>query len=62
MSRCMSLVEIPLNHYRYRFRRLNYEEEFALEVRPGEDARKLVLAAAMVDVSGLPVDREQAKA
>lgn len=47
----MQTVEVPLNHYCYRFRKLTYQEEFGLEVQPGQDARKIILAAAMVDVS-----------
>jgi hypothetical protein len=57
----MDTVDIPLNHYTYRFRKLAYEEEFALEVAPGGSSSKAILRAAMVEVSGLPIEsREQA--
>lgn len=51
----MATVDIRLNRYQYRFRRLTYREEFGLDHDPALDARKLVLAAAMTEVSGLPI-------
>jgi hypothetical protein len=48
-------VEVQLNRYKYRFRKLTYSEEFGLELQPGDDARKVILAAAMTEVSGLPI-------
>jgi hypothetical protein len=49
-------VDIPLNHFVYRFRKLTYEEEFGLEVGAGGDSRRAVLQAALVNVSGLAID------
>ena len=57
----MATVDIPLNHYTYRFRKLTYVEEFALGTGSGSDSRKTVLKAALVSVSGLEITtREQA--
>lgn len=53
--RCMVTVDIRLNRYQYRFRKLTYREEFALDRKAGVDGRKTILAAAMVEVSGLPI-------
>ena len=59
----METVEIPLNHYRYVFRKLMYEEEFALAATSGEDSRRSTLTAALTEVSGLPISsREHAAA
>ena len=55
---CIQTVDIPLNHYTYRFRKLTYEEEFALEPSKG-DSRKLVLQAALVNVSDLAITTRQ---
>ena len=52
---CMDTVDIPLNNYTYRFRKLSYREEFAINAAPGEDSRKTILTAALTEVSGLPV-------
>jgi len=51
------LIEIPLN--RYHFRRIAWQEETRLPFTKSEDQRKTILAAALVDVSGLPVTPEQ---
>jgi hypothetical protein len=53
-------IEIPLNTYTYRFRRMNWTEEIKLRFKPGEDQRKVVLALALTDVSGLAVSRADA--
>ena len=58
----MTLIEIPLNSYRYHFRRLTWPEETSLKFVPQEDQRKVFLSHAMVDVSGLPVTQPQALA
>ncbi len=47
------LVEIPLNNFKYRFRRLSWTEEARITPAPGEDARDVLLALALHDVSGL---------
>lgn len=56
----MALIEIPINSYRYHFRRLTWQEEARLKFPKGEDQRRILLAAALVDISGLPVTPEQA--
>jgi hypothetical protein len=48
----MDTVEITLLDYKVRFRKLSWREEFALP--PGSGGLQ-IMAAAMVDVSGLPV-------
>ena len=52
----MQTVDIPLNHFVYRFRKPTYEEEFGLEVGAGGDSRRAVLQAALVNVSDLAID------
>jgi hypothetical protein len=54
------LVEIPLNSYRYNFRRLTWREEVRLNFAKTDDQRKVIMARAMVDVSGLKVTPESA--
>lgn len=57
----MDTVDIRLNRYQYRFRKLTYREEFGLDQKAGAAGRKRVLAAAMTEVSGLPItSREDA--
>ena len=51
----MDFVEIPLNSYTYRFRRLTWREEAALKFPAGVDQREVVLSHALVNISGLPV-------
>ena len=46
----MQTVDIPLGSYVYRFRKLTFEEEFALDVKPGESTVLAVLAAALVEI------------
>ena len=53
----MQTVDIPLGSYVYRFRKLTFEEEFALDVKPGESTVLAVLAAALVAVSNLALYR-----
>lgn len=50
----MDLIEVILQNYRFKFRRLFWEEEFALKLE-GRDPRRVVLASAMVEVSGLKI-------
>ena len=57
----MHTVDIPLNNYQYRFRKLSFEEEFALDVKPGDDGIKAALAAALIAVSGLTLRTEDAQ-
>ena len=56
----MALIEIPLHSYVYRFRRLTWPEELRLRSAPGADQCKVVMAAAMVNVSRLPVTQADA--
>jgi hypothetical protein len=48
-------VEIPLHSFRYRFRRLTWQDEFRIAFREGEDSRKAVLSHALANISGLPI-------
>jgi len=48
-------VEIQLLNYNFRFRRLTWREELALNIPVGKSQVRPVLAAALVDVSDLPV-------
>jgi hypothetical protein len=55
-----ALIEVPLNSYRYHFRRLTWLEETRLSFSKIDDQRKVILAHAMVDISGMPVTPEEA--
>lgn len=55
-----SLIEVPLNSFRYHFRRLTWQEEMGLSFAKADDQRKVILAKAPVDVSGLPVTSVEA--
>jgi len=48
-------VEVKLLKYKFRFRKLSWREEFHLKIPPGKNPTRIVLAYALVDVSGLPV-------
>jgi hypothetical protein len=58
--RVMTLIEVPLNSYRYHFRRLVWQEEARLKFPKGEDQRRIILSTALVDISGLKVTRQEA--
>jgi len=49
----MDIVEIPLNSFQYRFRRLTWQEEFQIWFKPTEDQRKTLLSHALMDISDL---------
>ena len=49
----MEFVEIPLNSFRYRFRRLAWYEELKIPFTKTEDQRLTFLAQALTSVSGL---------
>ncbi len=51
----MEFVEIPLNSFRYRFRRLNWREELNIPFTKTEDQRLTFLARALSNVSGLQI-------
>jgi hypothetical protein len=48
----MDLIEVVLLNYRFKFRRLFWKEEFELDTKD-RDGRRVVLATALVEVSGL---------
>ena len=49
----MEFVEIPLNSFRYHFRRLPWHEELKIPFTKTEDQRLTFLAQALTSVSGL---------
>jgi hypothetical protein len=49
------MVEVPLNSFRYHFRRLTWQEEFKIPFSASEDQRKTILAHTLSDVSGLKI-------
>jgi hypothetical protein len=51
----MDLIEVILTNFRFQFRRLYWKEEFALQAK-GRDERRVLLAAALVEISGLKVN------
>jgi len=50
----MDLIEVILLNYRYKFRRLFWKEEFEMQPN-GRDERRVMLATALVEVSGLKI-------
>ncbi len=50
----MDLIEVILLNYRFKFRRLFWKEEFELDTK-NRDGRRVVLATALVEVSGLKI-------
>jgi hypothetical protein len=53
----MDLIEVVLLNFRFKFRRLFWKEEFGLQSKQPKDrdSRRVVLAAALVEVSGLKI-------
>lgn len=52
----MDLIEVILLNYRFKFRRLFWQEEFGLQAKSkNRDARRVLLAAALQEVSGLKI-------
>ena len=51
----METIEVILLNYRFRFRRLYWKEEFELQAK-GRDERRVLLAAALVEVSDFKVN------
>ena len=51
----MEFVEIPLNSFRYRFRRLPWHEELKIPFTKTEDQRLTFLAQALTSVSGFQI-------
>jgi hypothetical protein len=52
----MEPVEIKILQYTFHFRQLSWREEAAIKFAKGADRARVVLANALVDVSGLPVN------
>lgn len=48
-------VEVKLLHYKFRFRKLSWREEFHLQISPGKNPTRVILSHALENVSGLPV-------
>jgi hypothetical protein len=51
----MTTIEVNLLSYKFSFRKLCWREEFALKFDKRRDPRRIILAAALVTVSGLEV-------
>jgi len=51
----MPSIEVPLNRFVYRFRPLPWHEEVRIKFAATDDQRKVLLAQALVDISGLRV-------
>ena len=49
------MVDVKLANYQYRFKRLRWREEFAIVFPPNKDPYRVVLANALVEVSGLKI-------
>lgn len=52
----MDTVEVKLLKYAFRFRKLAWREEFAIKFEPKESKLRTVLAHALVEVSGFPIN------
>jgi len=52
----MDTVEVKLLQYTFRFRRLSWREEFAIEFDNKENRLKTILAYALTDISGLKIN------
>lgn len=50
------MIEVKLLHYTFRFRHLSWREEFALKFGK-EDPRRVTLAAALDNISGLKIEK-----
>jgi hypothetical protein len=55
----MEFVEIPLNSFKYRFRRLSWEDEFQIKFPAGEDQRLIFLSHALHNVSGMRITSKE---
>ena len=53
--KCMDSIEVIVGSYRFRFRRLYWKEELGLR-NEGRDPRRVVLAQALEEVSGLKIE------
>lgn len=50
----MDTIDVKLLQYKFTFRKLNWREEFSLKF-DGKDARRVILAHALHNISGFPV-------
>jgi len=58
----METVEVKILQYTFRFRRLSWREEFGIKFKQKESRLRTVLAYALKEVSGFPInDLEEAK-
>jgi hypothetical protein len=56
----MDTVTIPLNNFDYVFKKLTFEEEFALTAAPGIAGARVILTAALVTAGDLAIPKEDA--
>ena len=58
----MDTVEVKLLNYTFQFRRLSWREEFGIKFEQKENRLRTVLAYALKDISGFPINTvEEAK-
>jgi hypothetical protein len=55
-----ALIEIPILNFKYHFRLLTWLEEFSINFPKNKNAQRIMLAHALVDVSGLPIESVEA--
>jgi hypothetical protein len=51
----MITLEFPLQQFNLKFKSLSWREEFAIDYSKGKDSRRVLLAAALAEVSGLQI-------
>jgi hypothetical protein len=51
----MITLEFPLQQFNLKFKALNWREEFAVDCSKGKDSRRVLLSAALAEVSGLQI-------
>jgi len=51
----MDTIDIKLAHYSFRFKPLTWREEFTIKFEKNRDRLRTILAASLVEVSGLPI-------
>jgi len=57
----MEQVEVKLLNYTFRFKRMLWREDFAIKFPPNKDPQRVMLGAALLEVSGLkPKDIDEA--
>jgi|SRR5208282_2175945 len=55
MDSAAQLIEIPIRKFKYHFRPLTWLEEFSVVYPKDKNPQKVMLAHALVDISGTPV-------